>query len=82
MGRRFFASISALALAFIFASLAPTVVAGQGSKAKAWSAPRTADGQPDFADLAEGWRTHFLSIKTDFQERYGSLWTLGLKGTF
>jgi hypothetical protein len=47
MGRRFSASISALALAFIFASLAPTVVAGQGSKAKAWSAPRTADGQPD-----------------------------------
>ena len=47
MGRRIFASISAIALAFLFTSLAPTAVAGQGSKAKAWSAPRTADGQPD-----------------------------------
>src|SRR5215831_14557394 len=47
MGRRFIASISATALAILFASLAPALVAGQAPKTKAWTAPRTADGQPD-----------------------------------
>jgi 1,4-alpha-glucan branching enzyme len=32
----------------------------------------TRSGQPELAELAERWREHFLSIKQDFQERYGS----------
>src|ERR1700712_5480542 len=48
MSRRYLVSAGVLALV-VTAMVAPTVVSGQGStaKAKAWTAPRTGDGQPD-----------------------------------
>ena len=48
MGRRYLVSAAALAIV-IGAMIVPVAVMGQGSaaKAKAWTAPRTGDGQPD-----------------------------------
>ena len=47
MGRRYLALIGAIAVAIALVSLVPATVAGQAPKAKAWTAPRTADGHPD-----------------------------------
>jgi hypothetical protein len=48
MGRRYLVSAGALAIV-ISAMIVPVAVMGQGpaAKAKAWTAPRTGDGQPD-----------------------------------
>ncbi len=51
MGRRFLASVGALAVAMLFVWLVPARVMGQApaaaTKTKAWTPSRTADGQPD-----------------------------------